>query len=193
MALDVLACRGVDRKQFIKFLQAWCLQGGWGLKAISDDLLRLLRAPDYLRHAQDKETAEGIEAASATPAAVLDWMERRRPDLVFNLWATGGATGRAPLCDALSWFLSHVTEESIQAGGGSMAAARRFLAAERHRPGSPDMARPDFAFLLQRFPELAGQSKREVSDYLMALAVNGMMGGQPAKGIVLREDMMNDS
>lgn len=52
MALDVLACRGVDRKQFSKFLQAWCLQGSWGLKAISDDLLRLLRAPDYLRHAQ---------------------------------------------------------------------------------------------------------------------------------------------
>lgn len=32
----------------------------------------------------------------------------------------------------------------------------------------------------------------QVSDYLMALAVNGMMGGQPATGIVLREDLMND-
>lgn len=65
-------------------------------------------------------------------------------------------------------FLSHVTEESIQAGGGSMAAARRFLAAERRRPGSPDMARPDFAFLVQRFAELAGQSKREVCTSLTA-------------------------
>ncbi|BDA45141.1 hypothetical protein COCOBI_06-6210 [Coccomyxa sp. Obi] len=182
--------RGLDRKQFSKFLQAWCLQGGWGLKAISDDLLRLLRAPDHLRHAEDKETAEGIEAAAATPAAVQEWMERRRPDLVFNLWAGGGA-GRAPLCDALSWLLAHVSEESIQAGGGSAAAARRFLAAERLRPGSPDMARLDFAFLAQRFAELAGQSKREVNDYLMALAVNGIMGAQPPTSTVLRKDMAN--
>ena len=59
-------------------------------------------------------------------------------------------------------FLSHVSEERIRAGGGSAAAARRFLAAERRRPGAPELARPDFAFLAQRFAELAGQSKREV-------------------------------
>lgn len=75
--------------------------------------------------------------------------------------------------------LSHVSEESIRARGGSAAAARRFLAAERRRPGSPDMARPDFAFLAQRFAELAGQSKREVrTSFLAFLSHLGLCGPQ---------------
>ncbi len=47
-----MLARGLDRKQFSKFPQAWCLQGGWGLTAISDDLIGLLRAPDELLHVQ---------------------------------------------------------------------------------------------------------------------------------------------
>lgn len=45
-------CRGLDREHFGRFLQAWCLRGGWGLRAVSNDLIKLLEAPDYLRHAQ---------------------------------------------------------------------------------------------------------------------------------------------
>lgn len=54
---------------------------------------------------QDRETAEGIETATATPQAVVGWMERRRADLAFGLWdaASTGRVGRAALCHALSW------------------------------------------------------------------------------------------
>ncbi|EIE21027.1 hypothetical protein COCSUDRAFT_56948 [Coccomyxa subellipsoidea C-169] len=187
--------RGLDREQFAKFLQAWCLQGGWGFKAISHDLIRLLHASDYLRQAQDKETAAEIQAATVTPATVAEWMERRRPELLYNLWAGSKHAGRASreqLCNALSWFLEHVSDDSVRAAGGSKEAARRFLEAERRRP-PPHLAQEHFRHLERRFTELAGQPTRGVDDYLMTLAVNGVMGGNTQTGaaddMVFRRDL----
>ena len=54
---------------------------------------------------QDKETAAGIQAATATPEAVAEWMKRRRPVLMFNLWDAKrtGRAGREQLSEELSW------------------------------------------------------------------------------------------
>lgn len=60
---------------------------------------------EQIESMQDKETATGIQAATATPEAVAEWMKRRRPDLMFNLWDAKrtGSAGREQLGEALSW------------------------------------------------------------------------------------------
>jgi len=71
-----------------------------------------------------------------------------------------------------------VSEEEIRRGGGSAGAARSLLASEGRR-GRPDLARPEFLSLVQRFAELAGQAKHGVSHLVQQFTE---LAGQAKRG-----------